>query len=83
VPQSIKMSYDSKYDMLYVKWDSTKGCYGDDSNPGLIYARDTETGAIKGVTIVHFVKRYQECRLPVLDETVSLDYEQLYKAISQ
>ena len=80
--QRIKVSYDRRFDMLYVKWDSTKGCYGDDSSPGLIYTRDSKSGAIKGVTLVHFVERYREHRLPVLDENVSLDYEQLYKSIT-
>lgn len=82
MPQSIKVRYDRKFDMLYVKWDSTKGCYGDDSSPGLIYTRDSKSGAIKGVTLVHFVRRYREHCLPILDEKVSLDYEQLYKSIA-
>lgn len=80
--QNIKVKYDRKFDMLYVKWDSTKGCYGDDSSPGLIYARDSKSDVIKGVTLVHFAKRYREHCLPILDEKVSLNYEQIYKSIT-
>lgn len=82
MPQNIKIRYDPRFDMLYIKWGSTKGCYGDDSEPGLIYARDSKPGEIKGVTLVHFVKRYREHCLPSLDQQISLDYRELYRAVN-
>lgn len=81
MPQNIKLVYDSKFDMLYIKWGSTRGCYGDDSEPGLIYTRDSKSGEIKGVTLAHFKKRYREHRLPALDRQVCLDYGELYRSI--
>ena len=50
--------YDSKYDVLNIKFSSTKNSYGDEEIDNIILLKDFKDDKITGITILDFKKMY-------------------------
>lgn len=50
--------YDSKYDVLNIKFSSTKNSYGDEEIDNIILLKDFKDDRITGITILDFKKMY-------------------------
>ena len=64
--ENLRYDYDDKFDVLYVALGDRKNSYGDDSQDGVIYLKDTDTDKLTGITILDFCKKRRMGKLPSL-----------------
>lgn len=72
-----KMSYDPKYDVLYLRFSNVSNSYGDCSSYGVIVHRDMDTEEITGYTFTHFFSMYWANELPELPDNFNMTYEEI------
>lgn len=70
--ETMKLDYDKRHDTLYVALGDKSNSYGDDSQPGIIVMRDIETDCITGFTILKFLKKLADQRLPELPDSLNI-----------
>lgn len=73
--------YDERFDVLYIALGDRNNSYGDDSENGLVYLKDIDTDELTGITIMGFMRRYQNNTLPLLPPQCKFSYEDLKKHI--
>lgn len=76
----LSCDYDERHDVLYIALGDRSNSYGDDEN-GLIYLKDIDTDELTGITILSFLRKYQEKSLPCLPQQCQFSYEDLRKTI--
>lgn len=69
----LKINYDQKFDVLYIKIGDSKSSYGDEDVPGLVVFRNIETDVITGITIFDFKKRMNDKSILDLDLPIDID----------
>jgi uncharacterized protein YuzE len=72
--RQLQMSYDKEADVLYVSFGAPQAAISEETSEGILLRKDPETGAIVGVTVLDFEKRFASgsaTTLPVLLERVS------------
>lgn len=75
--RNIKLSYDPKYDVLYLRFSNVNNSYGDWSSYGVIIHRDMNTEKITGYTFTHFFSMYWNNELPDLSDQFNMTYEEI------
>ena len=70
-----QIDYDAKFDTLYVGYKCRATSYGDDSLGDIIILRDVDTDDVTGFTILSFLKKYHNNRLPKLPSEIECSIE--------
>lgn len=52
-----KLNYDSKHDILLVKFSDLKNSYSDEDESGIVVHRDIVSDVLTGITIFNFAAR--------------------------
>jgi len=56
----MKMNYDEKFDVLYVKFSDNSNSVGDEDDNGVIVHKDCETGEVTSITVFDFKRRMEK-----------------------
>lgn len=65
-----KFHYDEENDILYYTKADKSNSYGDEDPDNIVFMKDIETDIVTGITILNFVRMYQErdTRIKILSE---------------
>ena len=75
-----KISYDSKFDVMYYTFGDTSNVYGDDETDGIVVMRDIDSNEVKGYTIMGF-KRILESGTELINSLVSIIGLNIFEAM--
>lgn len=71
--QTINLSYDKKYDILYARYPFNGHSYGHEDDNGIITYYNIQTDHITGMAIHSFCKRFNTGKLNLRSLPVPLD----------
>lgn len=75
-----KISYDSKFDVMYYSFGDTSNVYGDEDINNIVIMKDIDSDEVKGYTIMNF-KRMSESGSELLNELISVIGQNVFEAM--
>lgn len=75
-----KISYDSKFDVMYYSFGDTSNVYGDEDINNIVIMKDIDSDEVKGYTIMNF-KRMSESGSELLNELISVIGQNIFEAM--
>lgn len=75
-----RISYDSKFDVMYYSFGDTSNVYGDEDINNIVVMKDIDSDEVKGYTIMGF-KRMSESGSEILDKLISVIGMNIFEAM--
>ena len=75
-----KISYDSKFDVMYYSFGDTSNVSGDEDINNIVIMKDIDSDEVKGYTIMNF-KRMSESGSELLNELISVIGQNVFEAM--
>lgn len=75
--------YDDKFDTLYYTIGDTSNSYGDEEPDNIVFLKDMNTDLLTGITILHFLKMYNEKDSRLNNVNAYLDVNQIARQLNK